>query len=154
MSAPTSRFQFRQRTVTRIVIAASPEQVWRVLDDLQAYPQWNPILSVRPWRGDRLREGRRAWLTIKLFGVPMVVPILVEVTATNAELCWVGGPWGLLRGRHSFELRELGEHETELIHAEAFAGVLLPLLWPAMEKQLERLYTDINEALAARVEAR
>lgn len=154
MSTSTSRFKLRQRAVTRIVIAARPEEVWRVLNDLQAYPRWNPILSVRPWRGDALHEGRRAWLTIKLFGLPLVVPILVEVTATNAELCWVGGPWGLLRGRHSFELRELGDDETELIHAEAFTGLLLPLLWPAMEQQLERLYTDINEALAAHVEGR
>jgi hypothetical protein len=142
----------RQRTRTRIVIAASPTKVWDALIDIENYPRWNPVLRLRPWRGDALRVGRRSWLSLKSFAVPVVVPVRVAVVEPGRELCWVGGPWGIMRGRHSFELREVGEG-TELIHAEQFAGLLLPLLWPRMETQLDRLYGSINEALAAYVEA-
>ena len=109
------------------------------------------MLRLRPWRGDALRVGRRSWLSLISFPVPVVVPVRGSVTEPGRELCWIGGPWGVLRGRHYFELREL-DAGTELIHGERFEGLLLPLLWPRMEGELDRLYGGINEALAAYVE--
>lgn len=141
----------RQTTRTRIVIAASPTEVWDALIDIDSYARWNPMLRLRPWRGDALVVGRRSWLSLISFPLPVVVPVRVEVAEPGRELCWIGGPWGVLRGRHYFELRELGEG-TELIHGERFEGLLLPLLWPRMEGELDRLYGGINEALAAYVE--
>ena len=143
---------YNKSTRTRIVIAARPTEVWDALADVRSYARWNPVLSVRPWRGDSLRAGRRAWLSLKLFGVPLVVPVLVEVAEPDRELRWIGGPWGLLRGRHYFELREL-DGATELIHGEQFEGLLVPLMWPLLEGELDRLYRSINEALAAYVES-
>ena len=116
--------KFNQRTRTRILIAASPAEVWDALRDVGSYDRWNPVLGVRPWRGDTLRAGQRAWLSLRLFRVPLVVPVLVEVVEPDRELRWIGGPWGLLRGRHYFELREV-DAATELIHGEQFEGLLL-----------------------------
>lgn len=142
---------FRQQTRTRIAIAATPTEVWNALSDVNSYRRWNPVLSIRPWVGESLRPGRRAWLSLELFRVPLFVPVRVEIAEPNRELRWIGGPWGLLRGRHYFELRELDD-ATELIHGEEFEGLLLPLMWPLMEPELDRLYRSINEALAAYVE--
>jgi hypothetical protein len=142
---------FVRRTRTRIVIAASTTEVWGALCDLPSYARWNPVLSIRPWRGQSLRAGGRAWLSLKLFRVPLIVPVLVEVAEPDRELRWIGGPWGLLRGRHYFELHADGD-ATELVHGEQFEGLLLPLMWPLMEGELDRLYRSINEGLAAYVE--
>ncbi|KIG16056.1 hypothetical protein DB30_04928 [Enhygromyxa salina] len=141
----------RQRVRTSIVIAAPPAQVWDALIDIDSYPRWNPVLSLRPWRGDLLRAGHRAWLSLKPFPVPVVMPVRVEVVEPGRELCWSGGPWGVLRGRHGFELRDRGA-ETEVIHSERFDGLLVPLLWSRMEPELERLYGGVNTALADYVE--
>lgn len=138
-------------TDTRIVIDASPAQVWDALLELDAYPRWNTVLGLRPWRRGRLRQGRRAWLVLKPFPVPVVVPVVVEEASEGRELRWAGGPWGLLRGHHFFRLREL-DGKTELVHGEQFEGLLLPLLWPRMEGELQRLYTSLNAALAAHIE--
>lgn len=143
----------RRTTHTRVLIRASSERVWDALADVAAYPRWNPLLKLRPWRGTDLREGGRAWLQLDLLPIPILIPVVIEVASPKRELCWRGGPPGLLRGRHYFELRTtLDGDETELIHGERFDGLLLPLLWPLMAPQLERLYTDVNAALADYVE--
>jgi len=143
---------FTQHARTRIVIAAPPTAVWEALSDVRNHGRWNPAVRLSPWRGEPLRAGRRAWLSLKLFKVPLIVPVLVEVAEPDRELRWAGGPWGLLRGRHYFELREL-DGATELIHGERFEGLLLPLLWPLLAGELDRLYRSINEALAAHLES-
>lgn len=135
-----------RHTQTRIVIPAPLTEVWRALAELDAYPRWNPMLRVRPWQREGLREGGRAWLILRLYGLPLVVPIVVEA-ASGVELCWSGGPPGLFRGRHYFRLREV-EGGTELVHGEDFSGLLLAPLWPLMAGQLDRMYRDVNDALA------
>src|SRR5690606_557866 len=138
-----------RNTRTRLVIPAPVDAVWAALLDLDGYPRWSPGLRLRPWTGTALREGGRAWLQLSLFRIPLMVPVRVEA-ASALRLCWIGGLPGLVRGRHFFELREV-EGGTELIHGAAFTGRALPLLWPRMQPELERLYREINEALADHV---
>lgn len=50
---------------TRVVINASPEQVWATLTDFQAYPDWNPFivkLKGKPAVGTTL-EAHLNWAT-------------------------------------------------------------------------------------------
>jgi hypothetical protein len=140
-----------RHTQTSIVIPAPLAEVWRALADLDEYPRWNPLIRLRPWNRAGLREGGRAWLTLSLSKLPVLVPVLVEV-ASGEELRWIGGPPGLFRGSHYFRLREV-EGGTELIHGEDFRGLLLPLMWPVMEGQLDRMYRQVNESLATHVAA-
>lgn len=141
----------RRQTQTSIVIPAALDEVWRALADLDQYPRWNPLIRLRPWNRAGLREGGRAWLTLTLAKLPVVVPVLVEV-ASGQELRWIGGPPGLFRGRHYFRLRAL-EGGTELTHGEDFRGLLLPLMWPLMAGELDRMYRQVNESLATHVAA-
>ncbi len=135
-----------RKTRTHKFIPAPLEQVWAALLDLDGYARWNPGLRLRPWAGAALREGGRAWLKLGLVRIPVVVPVRIESASRN-RLCWIGGPPGLFRGRHFFELREV-EGGTELTHGEDFAGLALPLLWPLVEPELERMYQAVNDALA------
>jgi hypothetical protein len=156
-----------RQTQTRIVIPAPPDKVWAALSDLANYPRWNPALRLRLWTGSAPRVGGRAWLSLRGLPLPVVVPVTFEsVSAEPAagtperpetggrgdklRLCWRGGAWGLMRGWHYFELRAV-EGGTELIHGEEFRGLLVPLIWPLLEPQLDELYASINEALAAYV---
>ena len=141
-----------REAVTRIVIPASPEQVWAALRDLANYPQWNPVLRLRPWSGDAPSVGGRAWLSLYVLPLPVVVPVKFE-SASRERLCWSGGAWGIMRGTHYFELHEV-EGGTELVHGEEFRGLLVPLAWPLLEPQLQKLYSGLNEALAAHLRQR
>lgn len=131
---------------TTILIPAPLDQVWRALTDVDAYPQWNPLLRLRPHSHEGLREGGRALLTLRLGKLPLVVPVVVE-SASGNELRWVGGVPGLFRGRHYFRLREV-EGGTELTHGEDFSGVLPRLSWSVLGPQFERRYRHLNDALA------
>ena len=131
---------------TRVIVEASPARVYEVLSDLANYPSWNRVLKLSI-KGE-LRAGVRARLSVK--GSPLPIPVRFEVVDPGRELRWTGGPPFILRGSHYFELHGIpGETDrTEVIHAEEFSGVLVPLMWPVMLPQLQRLYTAINEGLA------
>jgi len=135
---------------TRIIVDASPARVYEVLTDFGAYPSWCRQLSLRLRDGGGLRPGARAWLFVK--PSPLPVPCRIVVTEEGRELRWIGGPRGLIHGSHSFELRPVdGEPDkTELVHAETFTGLLVPLIWPLASGRLERIYAAMNEGLAAR----
>lgn len=137
---------------TRVIVDATPEQVYAILTDFEAYPRW--CRQLRPKLGGDehagVRAGTRLWLQVR--PSPLPIPCRLEVTDRGRELRWVGGPPGLLYGSHYFELRAVpGEPgKTEVVHAETFSGLLVPLLWPLMEGQLHRLYEGMNRGLAAR----
>ena len=137
---------------TRITVDASPEQVYAILTDFESYPRWCRQLQLKLGGDERdgVRVGKRVWLRVNPSPVP--IPCRLEVTDRGRELRWVGGPVGLLYGSHYFELRPVaGEPDkTEVVHAETFSGLLVPLLWPVMKGQLHRLYEGMNEGLAVR----
>lgn len=134
---------------TSIFIEAPPAKVWEVVRDLPNYPRWTSLLTLKPWGGE-LRVGGRAWLRIRVFGLPLLVAVEVESVSVE-RLAWIGGPRGLVRGRHYFDMRQV-EGGTEFVHGEEFHGVLLPALWSVMEPELQRLYAGFNRELARYVE--
>lgn len=135
---------------TRILVDASPERVFAILTDLDDYPSWNRVLSMTLRDGGEVRRGARIWLKVK--PSPLPIPCVLTVVEPGRELRWTGGPKGIAQGSHYFELHSVeGEPDkTEVVHAETFSGLLVPLMWPLMSGQLHRLYSALNEGLAAR----
>lgn len=107
---------FRHEFVTKIEIDASAERVWKVLTDINAFPQWNPMIrrakgEVRP--GVRLTvrfqpEGSRGYtFTPKLM-----------VVETNRQLRWLGYPRmpKLIDTEHYWTIERLTNEKTLLMH--------------------------------------
>ena len=139
------------RTISAAIdIAASPRQVWAVLADLDAYPQWNPF--IRSASGP-LAEG--AILTLRLVpvrGRAMTVRPKVLAAEPGRLLRWIGSlimP-GIFDGTHQFALDDTGGH-TRLTQSETFRGVLVPftgtIITPA-----EAGFRALNHALKRRAE--
>src|SRR5260370_40026200 len=96
------------RTLSATVdIAAPPQQVWAVLADLDAYPQWNPF--IRSASG-RVAEG--ATLTLRLVpaqGRAMTFRPKGLAAEPGLLLRWIGRlimP-GLFGGTHQFALEDI-----------------------------------------------
>ena len=140
-----------RRIDTEIFIAASPDQVWRVLTDFAAYPQWNPfILSIE----GRAEWGARLTVRIQAGGEQHVFkPVVLQATAAT-QLRWLGrvGFPGVFDGEHGFELRPEGSG-TRLLQTESFQGFLVPLLWRKVEPMTRAGFEAMNRALKARAEA-
>src|SRR5258708_37845408 len=89
-------------------IAATPQQVWAVLADLDSYPQWNPF--IRSASG-QLAEG--ATLTLRLVpaqGRAMTFRPKVLAARPGALLRWIGPPLmpGIFAGPPPFAPAHMG----------------------------------------------
>jgi hypothetical protein len=139
------------RTISATVdIAATPEQVWAVLTDLTAYPEWNPF--IRSASG-QLTEG--STLTLRLVpahGRAVTFRPKVLAAQPGVLLRWIGRlilP-GIFDGTHQFALDNLGGH-TRLTQSETFRGALVPLAGKNIT-QTEADFRALNQALKLRVE--
>ena len=125
--------------------------MWDVLTDLSAYREWNPHVVDA---GGRLREGETVEIRVSRgSGRARALPVRVTTVDPPKRLSWVGRVLAapLFEGRHTFELHELGERRTRLVNREAVTGLLVPLL---VADDADRGYEAMNDALAARAEAR
>ena len=136
-----------------IDIDASPEEVWAVLADTEAYPNWNPF--VRELTGE-LREGGK--LEVRIAppgGRSMTFKPVVLAAEPGQQLRWLGRLLvpGVFDGEHSFSLEPLDSGRTRFVQAERFSGVLVPILGKSLGKT-QLGFEQMNEALKRRVEAR
>jgi hypothetical protein len=140
-----------KRLFADVDIAATPEQVWEVLTDLDAYSSWNPFIV----RAEGVVEpGRRLTLTMQPVGGRAMTlrPRLVEVDVPR-QLRWRGtlGMPGLMDAEHTFSLEPWGSG-TRLIQQEDFRGVLVPFLAASLDRNTLPAFVAMNEALKNRAE--
>jgi hypothetical protein len=131
---------------TECSIAATPQEVWDVLTDFEAYPAWAPFFASITGEA---RAGTR--LVVKFKKGPTVKPV-VTTAETPRELEWQGKLLfgGLFDARHRFEL-QTGAGGTKFIHSEQFSGLLVPLFGRLL-RDTEREFEAFNEALKTRCE--
>jgi hypothetical protein len=138
---------------TEVTIAASSATIWRILADVERYPQWNPY--IRELHG-RLAPGEpirfRFALTRKI-----ALPATARVLTAKAEreLDWAGHllwEW-LFRAEHYHRLEPVSDASVRFHHGEHFSGVLAVLLWPFLRVWGPGRYRATNLALKQRAEA-
>ncbi|CUH66861.1 Polyketide cyclase / dehydrase and lipid transport [Thalassovita gelatinovora] len=108
---------------TAIDLPASIDAVWLVLADIESYPQWNPYHV----RVDRvLQRGRKLTVDIvKPNGKSLTIRPRVLEVEEHRSLVWDGGPAGLFRGEHRFDLEPINPGCTRLHHTEVFSGLFV-----------------------------
>lgn len=145
------------RLTASIEIEASPDEVWRVLTDLPAYPQWNPFLtSTRVTsEGGRLEEGATLRNVMHdRTGDTVFTPEVLTLEA-GRELRWLGkmGPGWIADGEHRFLIEEIGGGRVRLTQSESFTGVAVPFFEGKLRDDTLPQFHAMNEALARQVEA-
>ena len=132
-----------------VEVAASPEQVWDVLADFSAHPEWSPSFRLR---GRSAEQGARVTVVASVVpGPPLVLPAVVLRSERGRVLSWGGRIPGLLRLAHTFELRPSAVGTT-VEHQEVFDG---PAAWPLqlVEERLHTEYRLMSQRLRDRAEA-
>ncbi len=137
-----------------VEIAAPPEDVWRVLTDFAAYPDWNPY--VLRLEGD-LTPGGTVALTIAQdnWSKPLTVHPTIVTLNPPRELAWHGSALitGFQETDHYFRLKPLGANRTRLRHGEEFRGWRASRIdYEEHHRHTRAAFHAMNEALAARVE--
>lgn len=109
-------------SASSIEVSAPIEEVWGVIADVMAWPQWAPRVEVL--RVDGVRPDAR--FTWRLNGVTIEAEFAV-VDPPN-ELSWTGSFFGY-RAVDRNVLDRLDENRTRATFEESLAGLLLPLLY-------------------------
>lgn len=80
-------------------------------------------------------------------------PVITDFTE-NERLEWVGNLFipGLFDGRHYFELEEIEDGNTRLIHGEKFSGLFVGLILSMIESDTVTGFEKFNQALKERCE--
>ena len=139
--------------ITSIEVDAPVEQVWSVVTDTAAYPEWNPF--IRSIEGDLVPGSR---LEVRLHppgGRAVTMRPVVTRVERNRELCWLGRLLvrGVFDGEHRFQVEPLEGNRSRFLQTETFHGLLVPLTGGILAKT-ERGFEAMNAALKSRAEAR
>ena len=149
-------WQQGQKTVeisTQIDIAATPEQVWQVLSDIDAWAQWSPIINQS--EGVAVKD---SILTITMVGGepsldgPMYQPKIIELEAPR-YLRWsaVMTTSIFLVNDKVLELQPMS-NGTRLIHKELFRGMFVPIFSGRFKENVPPMLNAMNQALKSKVE--
>ena len=134
-------------------IGASAEDVWSVLTDFNAYPQWNPFLiSIK----GELRKDSVLELEIRVGDTSRRTVRAMVLAADRPSLMIWRGSWmasRILEGEFRFVIEPLSEDTVRVRHREQFRGVLVPFLRGTLDGAFRRGFAEMNVALKDRAEA-
>jgi hypothetical protein len=141
-----------KQLTSRIDIDATPEQVWQVLTDFAAYPQWNPFITRAEGEA---RPSSRLVLRMQPVGARGVTlsPTVVEATP-GQRLRWLGpfGIRGIFDAEHSFTITAREPGGVRLSQDERFTGILVPLMARSLDRHTQPAFEAMNAALKDRAE--
>ncbi len=143
----------RQLTTT-IEIDSSPDAVWAILMDFEAYPDWNPF--VREIKGSPT-EGEQ--LSVRLQnpgGKAMAFAPFVTESVPGRRFSWLGkvGFKGVFDGHHRFDIAPTERGTVHFSQSEDFSGALVPVLWGMVTNKTRAGFESMNAALKERAERR
>ena len=132
---------------TEIDIAASPEKVWEIITDIDAWQQWNPIINA-----SRGVAAKGYTLSITMVGKdgadgPKYYPTITQFDKPRyfhwqAEMITAA----IMRNDKVFEL-EKTPSGTRLIHKELFTGMMVPIFGNTFDKNVPPMLNSMNLAL-------
>jgi len=113
---------------SEVTINAPAEQVWDVLTDVDAYPEWNPFFVKAK---GKLVVGNALDLTMQPVGksAQSFSPKVLEVEHMR-KLVWRGrlGVPGLFDGTHQFTIERVGDNAVKFTQHEDFSGIFVPFV--------------------------
>jgi len=125
-------------------IDASPAEVWSVLVDVDAYPEWSPSPVVVD---GGLEEGATV-------GLPDGTARVVELD-DGTRMVWetTTGVIGVFDGARTFELEPIDGGGTRFTQSEEFRGVAVPFVSGNLRDDVAPGFHELNAALRERAEA-
>lgn len=135
---------------TEIFINSNPENVWKVLTNLDGWKAWNPI--IREVTGE-MKLGNKLKVTIKAGKSGTVMNPVISKLEDQKSLVWTTsmGAGYLFKNEKVIELSPSGEG-TKVTHSELYGGLLPTLTWKKFEKMVLPMLNAANKGLKKEVE--
>jgi len=138
---------------TEIEISAPTTEVWRIITNIDDWAEWSPIINQASGNA-----ALGSTLSITMIGeeegkdgpkYSPVITILDEPKSFRWRATMMAG--FIMTNDKLFELEETSTG-TRLIHKELFSGMLVPLFWSSVEKNVPTMLNSMNEALKTKAE--
>jgi uncharacterized protein YndB with AHSA1/START domain len=129
------------------LIAAPPEDVWRVLTAIDAWPAWNPAIQRATLVGPLTPGSVFQWRS----GRHTIISILEQVEPPR-RIAWRGRTFGITACHRYTLLPE--PTGTRVASAETWEGLVVRLLRGRLQRQLQAALDDGLQALQAAVAGR
>jgi hypothetical protein len=132
-------------------IDAPKQQVWRVLTNFNAYPQWNPFYT--QIEGQCL-SGSQIHVQVQLAEHTWNYAPEIKRVAPADELVW-SEPLlvpGFFDSEQQFMLESTDSGQTRFVQHSRYSGALVPLLMGLYQAETEAGFRRMNDALKKRVE--
>ena len=128
-----------------IIIPSSPEVVWQVLTDLEAYSQWNPVFV---YKGGEFKQGSKiSYQVTETENKSATISAKVKKIVPNKLINQSGGLWGVITFDHTYTLTKVAQG-TKVTIFEEYTGVYVNF-WD--ESQIAKQYKKLALALKTRV---
>jgi len=138
---------------TEIEISAPVAEVWSILTNIDEWSEWSPIinrssgkaslgsaLNITMMSKEEGKDGPKYNPVVTIFDEPNSfrwrAKMMAEFVFTNDKV---------------FELEETTVG-TRLVHKELFSGMMVPMFWSSVEKEVPSMLNSMNEALKAKAE--
>ena len=132
---------------TSIIINASSEKIWKILNDFDNYNSWNPF--IKSIKGN-VNIGNKITVTIQPPNSnQMTFSPKVLSYETNKQFSWIGKLLfsGIFDGLHKFELIENTNNTITFIQSEKFTGILVPLFAKQLKNNTKLGFEAMNSKL-------
>ena len=132
-----------------ININASPDDIWAILTDGAAFPDWEP--NVTKVEGT-IAAGEKITVHTKV-SPNQAFPVTVSEFTPGKKMVWTGGmPLGLFKGERSFTLEPQSDGTTQVTTHEVFSGLLKPIM-ARMIPDLTESFEQFSAGLKSRAES-
>ena len=135
----------RKSVKAELFVAATPEEVWRVIIDGSDYQSWNPLLV--PLEGDIALGNKVTYEMTDNKGNKSNISARVKAFETNRYLNQFGGIPGIITFNHEYKLEPL-DGGTRIIQQEEYRGLYV---WFWDPEWLNGAYADVNEAISRKI---
>ena len=138
---------------TEIEISAPATEVWRILMDFDRWAEWSPIINQASGVASLGSK-----LSITMIGKEAgkdgpkyspVITILDKPTSFRWRANMIAA--FVMTNDKVFELEETASG-TRVVHKELFSGMMVPLFWSNVEKEVPSMLNSMNVALKAEAE--
>ena len=111
-----------------IDVSASPEIVWTIFREIDAWPCWNRTLQHTHFvQGNPWTPNSVFTMALRLCPALLTAKITIDTSDPPRSVSWRGARFGV-RSHHVWSFDYSGE-VTRVLSRETFVGPTLPLLW-------------------------
>jgi hypothetical protein len=146
-------FRFRhQRIETKILINQPIDNVWQIFICTSSYLEWNTLFGLEKFPS---HVGQQ--IIVDLYDENKNVKFQIQPKIKKLDqydLEWEGKLYinGLFNGRHQFVFTKIDANTTQMIHAEDFNGLLVPILSYFIIKPTKLNFERMNKSFKKYVE--